>query len=342
MGVRVPFQLEGAFHGPMSAYAGTSPAAANVIKLREDTGRECIFGGQKISSPAGVGGMGLRLPQSYQYRQGRQGAAGKLSFELTPLALRDFMLLLWQGNITDNTTHYSIGLDTDPTPDNYAEIQGLFDRTAGEFVGWQAQSCVPTALRLTIPTSDPDSEGAICTGEMDFIGRNGARLETVPSNLSYATNTVDNSAELFGHDCRWELAGTFRNALSGSLNLTSGYKLSSESASDGSDYSPRIIGSSWGYDGKVTVFMTGDEGDVDLNDAYEANSLTSVRLEFNATTHYYDLPCKITDRGKPSEVAGGIAIEYTFAAATSDDGSTTVPDIAVPKSTGGSTASPYI
>lgn len=340
MGVNVAFQNESLFHGPM-VFGATPPVAGDIVKTREELSGEMIFGGQPIYTPPNTGGRGYRLPQFGQTHQGREGAAGSFSGDLTDMQARDFMLALWQGNITDNTTYYSVGMSIDPDPETYMYLAGLLRRVSDQFTGWEANACVPTTFKINVPSSEGNTEGSRMTWDADVIGRNGVRLVAVPSQLDYASNTVDNQVPYLGHDALWTIDGTARNTLSGNIMFTSGWKLSPESNADGTAFSPRIIGGAWTYEGEVVVWLASGEAADDLRAAFEANTHTDIKLTLDATTHYYDLPCVVKDPGKPTEVAGGYALTCKFFGVISDDGTTKIPDIRVPKVAGGTSESQY-
>ncbi len=338
VGIYAGWEWKGFYYGKQASWGGADPAAS--VKVIENTGN---FPPKYEHKDIGVRPTGRGLPYDVteDMHLGRGGVTGYTTeFDLTATIWRDIMLLLYQGTITDNTTYYTIAPYTANGP-TVSLFGSLFQYAYGgadtnpQFGGYNVESAVPVSATLTIPMSEPDSEGSICTMSVDWIGRSAERITTI----SIPTPTEDNSAKILGHEPTFTFGAQAYNILEMSVTFTNNATLSGEGSSDG--YAPRVIRGKMGWSGNVKCFV--EDATASLSEALATGFRTKAPVAVVgtlSTNNVFRIPIQINDQPQMEDVDGGKAINFGFITAGDADGGAVI-SFDVLKDTGNSDDSPW-
>lgn len=338
-GIYADWERKGFYYGAQAAYGGADPGTT--IKVLENTG----------NFPPGYAGKamghrptarGLSYPVIEDVHQGRGGVKGySVEHDLTATVWRDMMILLWQLNVTNSTPKYVIAPQTSGTlATKWASIYQyatMNTDTDASFGGYQVESAVPSQVTLTIPQSDPDSEGSVCTLGVDWIGRSCEEKST----FNAPTPTDDDASKILGHEPTFTLVGASHNILEATISITNGAFLSPEGSSD--DLSPRIFLGQNNWTGSIKAFVDDGDGATSLAESLKSSYEDKVKraaVWTLSTNNVLQLPILVSEMPQMEDVEGGKAINFSFiSGAEADGGSSMHVDTLI--DTGASNDSPW-
>lgn len=336
------WQRKSLWYGEMPSWGGAAPTT-DLLKCR-DTSGAVMRGDKELVRMADNVGHGKPYPQDHCAALGRAFARGNFTLPLTQQVFRDFMILLWQGNITDNATYHTIDEYEEAGIDWTACLYGKIVHGLDSFYsGWEAESCFPTSIAITIPQSSGESP-AICEAAISFLGRSCERQTTDQTYALIAGG--ENVADPFlGHLVQMAYGatnyglGTWWPFLNASITLTNGGVLSPEGDDNG--YSPRAIKGLMGASGSLTVWMEESKWAKELQENREDKTIEYIYFRFNADHNDIRIPVVITNVGEPTDVMGATAFSFDFEL-MGDSGGTKTPRANVLADAGNSDDSPWM
>jgi len=322
VGIYTGWERKGFYYGAQATYGGNDPGAT--IKVLENTGNyPPKYAGKDIGSRPTA--RGLSYPVIEDTHLGRGGVKGySVEHDLTQTIWRDMAILLWQLNITNSAPKYQMSPHTSGA--EAAKWASLYQYATistdtGAFSGYQIETAVPTQLTLTVPQSDPDSEGSICTLGVDWIGRSCEAKTTFDAPVP----VDDPAAKILGHEVQFGWAGVDFNVLESTVVLTNGAFLSAESSSD--DLAPRIFLGMCGWSGTVKVFVEDINGSNTISKRMMTSYTSKAAVDATWTlsaSNVISLPIMISDVPQMEDIEGGKAISFSFMSGAIATGASTI------------------
>lgn len=332
------------YHKAMtSGYSGTFPSGTGFIQLRETSGGIPIPL-KPVNDPV-PSGSGLAYPVPDEVNLGREELVFPITMPMTELAMRDALVLLWQGSqvhtadpIVISSPAGQVVVEGAATGKCCGMYVGLTAATTAYFGYWGAHSCIPSQIDITIPQAGPND---IIQLALQMIGKKGEKLAAA---TTLTTPSRDTGNYLHARDASllvWTGAAyAATKILEAKLTLTNSAYLSPEC---GSDNPSSIMLGPWGLTGTLKTWLKDGAGEIGqmLYDSAAAGSIVRAKWRFVDSTNEIIAPMICKSMGQPTKVGPSYAADFAFFLAGTVDGSTAVPSAIWSKVVGGSAASPY-